>query len=148
MNDNLLLTSLWLLPLIGLAAVLMVPKRSESAVKWVALGFTSATFLASLLMLQVYLAGDRAPLEERAAHNRSSATWSASASIGSGSKVSASGPRGRSRPTIATCTRRRTGASSSRCARSRFARRGRLANGEGVRTIQGKRHYGNGVSRR
>ncbi len=69
MSDNLLLTSVWLLPLIGLAIVLMVPKRSESAVKWVALGFTSATFLAALLMLQVYLAGDQAPLQERAAHN-------------------------------------------------------------------------------
>ncbi len=69
MSDNLLLTSVWLLPLIGLAIVLMVPKRSESAVKWVALGFTSATFLATLLMLQVYLAGDQAPLAERAAHN-------------------------------------------------------------------------------
>src|SRR5271157_4774661 len=69
MSDNLLLSSLWLLPLIGLTIVLLVPKRSESAVKWVALGFTSATFLATLLMLQVYLAGDQAPLQERAAHN-------------------------------------------------------------------------------
>ncbi len=68
-RDNLLLTSLWLLPLIGLAIVLVVPKRSEPAVKWVALGFTSATFLASLLMLLVYLAGNQAPLQERAAHN-------------------------------------------------------------------------------
>jgi len=43
-GDNLLLGSLWLLPLIGLAIVLLVPKRSESAVKWVALGFTSRPF--------------------------------------------------------------------------------------------------------
>jgi NADH-quinone oxidoreductase subunit M len=69
MSDNVLLTSAWLLPLIGLLVVLVVPKRSESAVKWVALGFTSATFLVTLLMLQAYLADIRAPLSERAAHN-------------------------------------------------------------------------------
>ena len=31
MSDNLLLTSLWLLPVIGLVIVLVVPKRNESA---------------------------------------------------------------------------------------------------------------------
>jgi NADH-quinone oxidoreductase subunit M len=70
MSDNVLLTSVWLLPLIGLAIVLLVPKRSESAIRWVALIFTSATFLATLIMLQSYLSEDRAPLIERAAHNR------------------------------------------------------------------------------
>jgi len=69
MSDNLLLSSLWLLPVIGLAVVLGIPKRSESAVKWVALGFTSATFLASLMMLQVYLSSDQSSLHQRAAHN-------------------------------------------------------------------------------
>ena len=44
MSDNLLLTSLWLVPLIGLVAVLILPKQAERAVKWVALGFTSLTF--------------------------------------------------------------------------------------------------------
>ena len=42
MSDNLLLTSLWLVPLIGLVTVLILPKQAERAVKWVALGFTSA----------------------------------------------------------------------------------------------------------
>jgi NADH-quinone oxidoreductase subunit M len=69
MSDNVLLTSIWLLPLIGIAIVLAVPKRSESAVKWIALAFTSATFLVTLILLQAYLSEDRAPLSERAAHN-------------------------------------------------------------------------------
>jgi NADH-quinone oxidoreductase subunit M len=74
MSDNLLLTSLWLLPLIGLVTVLAIPKRSEEAVKWVTLGFTSVTFLLSLVVLGVYLssppdAGARAPLATRAANN-------------------------------------------------------------------------------
>ena len=41
MSDNLLLTSLWLVPLIGLAIVLVLPKQAEQAVKWVSLAFTS-----------------------------------------------------------------------------------------------------------
>ena len=51
MSDNLLLTSLWLVPLIGLVIVLVVPKRAEQAVKWVALGFTSLTFVVTLVVL-------------------------------------------------------------------------------------------------
>ena len=73
MSDNLLLTSLWLVPLIGLVVVLVVPKRSEPAVKWVSLGFTSVTFLITLVVLGVYLTGDPhrpAPLRERVAHNK------------------------------------------------------------------------------
>ncbi|MFI5458583.1 MAG: NuoM family protein [Isosphaerales bacterium] len=75
MSDNLLLTSLWLVPLIGAAIVLALPGRSELAVKWVSLAVTSVTFLISLVVLGVYLSGDpqtgaRAPLRERAAHNR------------------------------------------------------------------------------
>ncbi len=70
MSDNVLLTSLWLLPLIGLVIVLVLPQRSESAVRWIALVFTSATFLATLIMLQAYLADVHAPLTERATHNR------------------------------------------------------------------------------
>jgi NADH-quinone oxidoreductase subunit M len=69
MSDNLLLTSLWLLPLIGLAVVLVIPKRSESAVKWVSLAFSAATFLVTLVLLTVYVGGNLAPLQERAAHN-------------------------------------------------------------------------------
>ena len=55
MSDNVLLTSLWLLPVIGLAIVLILPKRIEQAVKWVSLGFTIATFLVTLVVLGVYL---------------------------------------------------------------------------------------------
>ncbi len=73
-SDNLLLTSLWLVPLIGMVAVLCLPKRIEHAAKWVSLGFTSATFLITLILLAAYLGGDAstgpgAPLTARAAAN-------------------------------------------------------------------------------
>ena len=49
MSDNVLLTSLWLVPLIGMVTVLLVPKSGRvRLVKWVALGFTSATFILTL----------------------------------------------------------------------------------------------------
>jgi NADH-quinone oxidoreductase subunit M len=71
MSDNLLLTSLWLIPLIGMAVVLAVPGRSEAAIKYVALGFTLAVFVASLIALAQYIgdpvAGSSLPL--RAANN-------------------------------------------------------------------------------
>jgi NADH-quinone oxidoreductase subunit M len=72
MNDNLILTSLWLIPVIGLAVVLMIPKRSEPAIKWVSLGFTLAMFCMTLVAFAVYLGNPAAsaPLKERAAHNR------------------------------------------------------------------------------
>ncbi len=71
MTDNLLLTSLWLLPLAGMAWVLVVPKRSEGAIKYVALGFTLATFIVTLVALGLYM-GDgpaSAPLQERVVKN-------------------------------------------------------------------------------
>jgi NADH-quinone oxidoreductase subunit M len=58
MSDNVLLSSLWLLPVIGLLVVLAVPKRSEAAIKWIALGCMLATFLVTLVMLGNYLAVD------------------------------------------------------------------------------------------
>ena len=77
MSDNLLLTSLWLVPLIGGAIVLALPKRSEHAVKWVSLAVTSVTFLITLVVLWVYVSDDpqtgaraRAPLRERVANNK------------------------------------------------------------------------------
>jgi NADH-quinone oxidoreductase subunit M len=71
MSDNLLLTSLWLLPVIGMAVVLILPKKSEPATKWVALGFTIATLVASLAVLFVYLTESvaQASLRDRVAHN-------------------------------------------------------------------------------
>ncbi len=60
MSDNFILTSLWLLPVIGLVVVLLVPKRSEPSIKWVSLGFTLATFLMTLVALAAYLGSDKA----------------------------------------------------------------------------------------
>jgi NADH-quinone oxidoreductase subunit M len=71
MTDNLLLSSLWLLPLIGMAVVLAVPRRSESAIKFVALGFTLASFVVSLVALGLYV-GDgpaSASLRDRVVNN-------------------------------------------------------------------------------
>ena len=75
LSDNLLLTSLWLVPLIGVIVVLALPKRSEAAAKWVSLGFTSFTFVITLVMLGVYLSGSpttgpQAPLRDRAEKNK------------------------------------------------------------------------------
>jgi NADH-quinone oxidoreductase subunit M len=71
LSDNFLLTSLWLVPLIGLFAVLVVPRRSEHAIKWVSLAFSLATFVMTLVVLAVYLTEHKAsePLRERVAHN-------------------------------------------------------------------------------
>jgi NADH-quinone oxidoreductase subunit M len=71
MSDNLLLTSLWLLPLIGMVGVLVVPKRSEAAIKFVALASTLITFVVTLIALGLYV-GDgpsSAPLQQRAVNN-------------------------------------------------------------------------------
>ncbi|QEH32896.1 NAD(P)H-quinone oxidoreductase chain 4 1 [Aquisphaera giovannonii] len=71
MSDNLLLTSLWLVPLLGVIATLLVPRRQEAATKYVALGFTGATFVLSVVALGVYL-GDgnaRRPLAQRVVQN-------------------------------------------------------------------------------
>ena len=71
MSDNLLLTSLWLVPLIGLATILVVPKQAEHAIKWMALGFTSLTFVITLVVLASFLNGgikDKS-LRERVTHN-------------------------------------------------------------------------------
>ncbi|MDG3006795.1 complex I subunit 4 family protein [Paludisphaera mucosa] len=71
MSDNLLLTSLWLVPLLGAGAVLLVPKGSERLVKYVATAFTAVGFALTLVALLAYVGDDRAwaPLAERAAHN-------------------------------------------------------------------------------
>jgi NADH-quinone oxidoreductase subunit M len=77
MSDNILLTSLWLVPLIGLVVVLCVPKQADGAVKWVALGFTSVTFVITLVALAVFLNSgltDKS-LRERAVHNTLAAQW-------------------------------------------------------------------------
>ena len=71
MSDNLLLTSLWLLPLIGMVGVLAVPRRSEAAIKYLALAATLITFVVTLIALRLYV-GDgpsSAPLQDRVVHN-------------------------------------------------------------------------------
>ncbi len=74
MSDNLLLTSLWLVPLLGAAIVLAMPRRAEQAVKWVSLAATSVMFLLTLVALGAYVSsapgtGARASFQERAAAN-------------------------------------------------------------------------------
>ncbi|MGA7498380.1 MAG: NADH-quinone oxidoreductase subunit M [Isosphaeraceae bacterium] len=71
MSDNLLLTSFWLLPLIGMVGVLAVPRRSEAAIKYLALVATLITFVVTLIALGLYV-GDgpsSAPLQDRVVHN-------------------------------------------------------------------------------
>ncbi len=71
MTDNVLLGSLWLIPVIGMAAVLALPRAWTVAIKWVALGTTITLFVASLVVLGVYLVrpAAQAPLSERAVRN-------------------------------------------------------------------------------
>jgi NADH-quinone oxidoreductase subunit M len=71
MSDNLLLSSLWLLPLVGMVIVLAVPRRSEALVKYIALGCTLATFVVTLVALGLYVTDEpsSAPLQVRALHN-------------------------------------------------------------------------------
>jgi NADH-quinone oxidoreductase subunit M len=94
MSDNLILTSLWLLPVIGLIVVLIIPKRSEPAIKWVSLGFTLATFVMTLLALSIYLGNPAAStsFKDRAEHNRlesGPAPAAVRAGVGTGSAASA-----------------------------------------------------------
>ncbi len=71
MSDLLLLTLTWLLPLVGLLIVLLLPRSMEGSAKWVNLGFTSATFVLTLVMLSAFLNKDlpNSSLQERASHN-------------------------------------------------------------------------------
>ncbi len=71
MSDNLLLTSFWLLPLIGMVGVLAVPRRLEAAIKYLALAATLITFVVTLIALGLYVGDEpsRAPLHERVIHN-------------------------------------------------------------------------------
>src|SRR5271157_1676124 len=71
MSDNLLLTSLWLLPLIGMVGVLAVPRRLEAAIKYLALAATIITFVVTLIALRLYVEDgpSNAPLQDRVVHN-------------------------------------------------------------------------------
>jgi len=72
MSDNLLLTLIWLLPLIGAGVVPLVPKGSERFVKYLATAFMAGTFAATLAVLAVYLDDSKAsaPLADRVMNNR------------------------------------------------------------------------------
>src|SRR5690349_11916189 len=78
MSDELLLTLLWLLPAIGAAAVLLLPKRAETAIKGVSLAFTVATFVLSLVAFATYQSNSNAsePLATRAQRNTLTASGS------------------------------------------------------------------------
>jgi NADH-quinone oxidoreductase subunit M len=76
MSDEILLTMLWLVPLVGAFAVLFVPKRAEEWIKWIALGFCGVTLLCSLGAFWEYVspgpsgaAPVAVPLQERAENN-------------------------------------------------------------------------------
>ena len=73
MRDDFLLTLLWTLPLVGALLVLLIPKRLESAIKWVSLAATAATFLLTLIAFAAYrnpTTHASAPLGERAEVNQ------------------------------------------------------------------------------
>ena len=71
MSDTLLLTSLWLIPVVGMLIVLAIPKRNESAIRWSALITTIATFAVTLVALGNYINDPEArkSLEVRALSN-------------------------------------------------------------------------------
>ncbi len=55
MSDLVLLSSLWLIPLIGMLIVLAIPKGNATAVRWTALAATIVTFAVSLVALGNYV---------------------------------------------------------------------------------------------
>ena len=72
MSDNALLTLLWLIPLLGAFAVLLIPKRAEQAIKGVSLVVTLVTFALTLAAFAIYVAPGShasAPLRERVENN-------------------------------------------------------------------------------
>ncbi len=72
MSDNLLLTLIWLLPLIGAGVVLLIPKGSERVVKYIATGFMAGTFVVTLAALAIYVGDSKAsaPLRDRVVQNK------------------------------------------------------------------------------
>ncbi len=73
MSDLVLLTLLWLIPLIGSVAVLFIPKSMELAIKGVSLAATIVTFALTLVAFAEYVAPNSsasASLEARAKVNQ------------------------------------------------------------------------------
>ena len=72
MSDELLLTLLWLIPLLGSVLVLFLPKQAVPVVRWVALGVTGLTFLLTIHAFFVYVGADSSglpSLADRAKNN-------------------------------------------------------------------------------
>src|SRR6266478_2133914 len=72
MSDDLLLSLLWFVPLLGAVLVLFVPKSAEQSIKGIALAFTIATFVLTLVAFEAYVTpGSRpsTPLSERVKNN-------------------------------------------------------------------------------
>ena len=72
MSDNALLTLVWLIPLLGAFAVLLIPKRAEQAIKGVSLVATLLSFALTLAAFAIYVAPGShasAPLRERVENN-------------------------------------------------------------------------------
>ena len=73
MSDELLLSLLWLVPLGGAAAVLLIPERAGATIKGFSLGVTIVTFALTLMAFGVFTAaGSRAskPLSVRVVNNQ------------------------------------------------------------------------------
>lgn len=72
MSDEVLLSSLWLLPLVGAVLVLLIPSRLETAIKGVSLAATLIVFVLTLVALASYVSPDsnaKDPLKQRAERN-------------------------------------------------------------------------------
>ncbi len=72
MSDALLLTLLWLIPLLGSIGVLFLPKQAVPTVKWVALGVTAVVFALTIYAFFIFIdTGSKAfsPLSDRALNN-------------------------------------------------------------------------------
>lgn len=71
LSDDLLLSLLWMVPLGGAFAVLLIPSRATLAIKGFALGTTALTLALTLVAFGSYVGSDpaRAPLAARASAN-------------------------------------------------------------------------------
>ncbi|HLY29171.1 MAG TPA: hypothetical protein VKQ72_22690, partial [Aggregatilineales bacterium] len=54
MTNDILVSAIVFLPLIGVLPVMLMPKAREQQIKWVTLGFMIVTFALGLLLLATY----------------------------------------------------------------------------------------------
>jgi NADH-quinone oxidoreductase subunit M len=91
MNDDSLLTSLWLLPALGALGVLFLPRRAEQLIKGAALAITLVTFALTLVAYDAYVKADNegaaAPLAERAARSKPAPTAEATEAVPLGDEL-------------------------------------------------------------